>query len=309
MYYLAFSKTPDPMAVSARLRRPRLVTTTSLAACDVRTGNLLYSTHLLNENPAAVATADFKILHLQGREYIIHLGSNRQPGASGNSLIEEFAIVDASTGHTIQRIKHAGARAQDVFPKPNSNTFALWSPPRYYPELVGPSPPYHDAGAVFGLIHTYTFQPDSQTFALADLTAVKSPAESSSITTFAIHPFTHLGFSINVSGFRCLATEKRQDSPPGDPPTWSFSLGGLTRIPVSAKYCIVRTQNVTLSPKGSPGEPGERRPCGVCSKGFVYPFNHLSPGESLVVLDETKVLYLDRSGGGTLYVFCFGPAW
>jgi hypothetical protein len=270
MYYLA-----DPTTPPTRLQRSPLHTTTSLAACDIRTGELLYSTHLLNRSPGDVPTADFKILHLQGREYIIHLSS-----------WQEFGIIDGSTGHTIQRLKYAGAKVQDIFPKANSSVFALWSPPRHYDEL--PSVNYRYS---IGLIHTFTLQPD-KTFALTDLTAM----EIRGFGTFIIHPFTRVGFQMDDSScIRAITFNRLRFFDCGSP----FDLGAGVRVRVNAKYrseYLYNTVTLPPGPSSSPWSPMRR--------GYMRVYDV----EQFIMLDETRIFILSQHDR-ELSLLYFGTSW
>ncbi|KAH0559862.1 hypothetical protein GP486_003620 [Trichoglossum hirsutum] len=269
--------------------------TTSLAACSLRTGKILYSTHLLNQVPSSILESDFKMLRLRDSEYIIHLGAKPEGGTqhSISPNVAGFAIIDATTGKVIQHFRHAGMRGQDVCPKSNSSTFALWSPPAFS-LAVEPSLP-----STLGLIHIFTLQEATGKFALTSLTSLQIPIHKVS-NTFAVHPFTLRGFDISHSRLRTVALEPYCDADDAAGGTY-FDIGHGHRFRVNAKYRASTRQNVTLPPRegAQTTEKGKRRPCNV----------NLSGDSSLVMVDEKRVAFLDRVSPGTLWVFSFGANW
>jgi hypothetical protein len=279
--------------------------TTSLAACSLRTGKILYSTHLLDEDPDSVPTSDFKMLSLRGREYIIHLGAEPDGGPPQpvSAFVSGFAIIDTATGRAIQHIKHAGTKGQDVCPKLDSSTFALWSPPTQYFASGVPLPANNFVPA-YGLIHMFTLQEATGKFALTSLISLSLQQMSETpLSTFAVHPFTLRGFDINHTGLRTVLLEPYRDADDDAGGTF-FDLSPGRRYRVDAKYKISIRQDVTLPPRegAEATEKGKRRRCSVGSRLDSF-------CENLVVVDERRVAYLDRFSTGTLWVFGFGANW
>ncbi|KAH0541682.1 hypothetical protein FGG08_003845 [Glutinoglossum americanum] len=323
MYYLAYTKSRDPATRRARrnLQPPRR-TTTSLTACDLRTGKTLYCNHLCDVSPDQVGIANFKILHLQGKEYIIQLGSGRAYVyvVMGTNPTEELAIIDAGVGKVIQNFKYGGLRAQDVFLKPNSGTFALWTPPEVYSELAGgiglQNYRSNNSGRspYFGLIHTFALNPDGKTFALQNVSSVRVPGASLPNSVHAVHPFTHLGFQVDAQGLSSVVLKKYyddrdlenfNDTDDVDGCKGFFNLGHGQKLYINTRYDGCNQTAVTL-----PQREGEGDGAAGGRRDFSVSYQPASPADGLDMLDGTRVMFTARRSGVEMaYIISFGTVW